>query len=236
MSADPRFLPAAGDSALPAAEARGLSPNIDDLILNIHSLRLVSGAYRSAMDAVTSAAFGIDAAARVLFVNLAGEELARHTRWVQVLDGFLRPAKSLLEGDAFTKALHQLSKGLPFHRVMTDGTARAQAIVSGARVSQSTQDPYPIAAAALVWVTPIVPAVGAAADLARLYELTPAEQRLIARLIEGDELRQAALRLHISLHTARTQLRAVYGKTGRRSQVALLTFACRLAVLRTPHS
>lgn len=236
MSADPRFLPAAGDGARHAAEARRLSANVDDLILNIHSLRLVSGAYRSAMDAVTSAAFGIDAAARVLFVNQAGEELARHTRWVQVLDGFLRPAKSLLEADALTKALHQLSKGQSFHRVMTDGITRAQAIVSGARVSQGAQDPAPIAAAALVWVTPIVPTVDAAADLARLYELTPAEQRLIARLIEGDELREAALHLHISLHTARTQLKAVYGKTGRRTQAALLTFAGRLAVLRTPHS
>lgn len=236
MSVDRRFLPAAGDGARPAAEARGPCPNANDSILNIHSLRLVNGVYRSAMDAVTSAAFGIDAAARVLFVNHAGEELARHTRWVQVLDGFLRPANSLLEAEAFSTALHQLSKGHSFYRIMTDSPTCAQAIVSGTRISQSTEDACAIAAAALVWVTPTVPAAGAAADLARLYELTPAEQRLIARLIEGAGLREAALHLHISLHTARTQLKAVYDKTGRRTQAALLTFAGRLAVLRTPQS
>lgn len=199
------------------------------------SLRLLNDGYRSAVDAVTSAAFGIDAAGRVVFANQAGEELAREMRWVHVLSGILRPAKGLLEGDALAKALHQLSAGLSFRCVATDGANAAQAIVSGARVSAPAQGPYPIAAVALVWVTPIVPNTDAAADLARLFELTPAEQRLVARLVAGDELRGAAENLNISLHTARTQLKAVYRKTGRRSQAALLTLAARLAVLRTPH-
>lgn len=200
------------------------------------SLRLLSAAYRSAVDAVTSAVFGIDSAGLVMFVNRAGEELARQTRWMQVRNGILRPARGLLESEALETALHRLSTGLSFRCVVTENATYAQAIVSGASVSPATQDSYPIAATALVWVTPIVPTAEAAADLAKLFELTPAEQRLIARLIAGDELREAALQLHISLHTARTQLKAVYRKTGRRTQAALLTLAGRLAVLRTPQS
>jgi DNA-binding CsgD family transcriptional regulator/PAS domain-containing protein len=197
------------------------------------SLRMLSNAYRSAIDAVTSAVFGIDATGHVVFVNQAAEDFAREARWVQILNGSLRPAKALVEGNALARAVHQLSMGLSFRHVVTNGQTLAQAIVSGARLSRSTPAPFPIATAALVWVTPIVPDTNVAAELAKLFELTPAEQRLVARLITGDELREAALHLHISLHTARTQLKSVYRKSGRRTQAALLTFAARLAVLRT---
>jgi DNA-binding CsgD family transcriptional regulator len=61
-----------------------------------------------------------------------------------------------------------------------------------------------------------------------------AERRLVGRLIAGDDLREAALSLHVSLHTARTQLKSIFGKTGRRTQAALLTFVTRLSALRTP--
>ena len=88
--------------------------------------------------------------------------------------------------------------------------------------------------AALIWLTPIVPDADAAADLAKLFGLTLAERRLVSRLILGKDLRQAAKSLHISLHTARTQLKSIFDKTGRRTQAALLALAMRLAALRAP--
>ena len=225
------------------------APDVDDLILRVHSaaradggsdsvireLRLAFSAYRSAVDALTSAVFGVDSTGRVVFVNQAGEELACNGRWVQVLDGFVHPAADLQEKEAFSRALHQVAKGLSFHFVVMESATRTQAIVSGAPASTAIESRPPMAAAALIWVTPIVPNPDAAADLARLFELTPAERRLVARLIAGEALSEAASHLGISLHTARTQLKAIYRKTGRRTQAALLTLAGRLAVLRTPH-
>jgi DNA-binding CsgD family transcriptional regulator/PAS domain-containing protein len=226
-------------SAEDAALFSRLAPHLTVATRNFwaaQSLRLLSEAYRNAVDAVTSAVFGIDATGRVVLVNQAAEDLSRQMQWMQVVNGLLHPARGLLEADALARSLHHLSTGVSFRCVVTDGATAAQAIVSGARVSPHREGSYLMAAAAaLVWVTPVVPNANAAADLAKLFELTPAEQRLVARLMAGEELREAALHLHVSLHTARTQLKAVYRKTGRRTQAALLTLAGRLAVLRTPH-
>jgi DNA-binding CsgD family transcriptional regulator len=200
------------------------------------SLRLMGDAYRNAVDAVTSAVFGITAGGKVAFMNSAGEELLRQRRWVQVSNGALGALEVTVEADALSQALRQLSIGISFKMIVTEAVAMAQAIVSGAPISRVESSPYPISASALVWLTPVVPNVDVAADLAMLFGLTLAEKRLVGRLIAGDELRDAAANLRISLHTARTQLKAIFGKTGRRSQAALLTFAARLATLRTTPS
>jgi DNA-binding CsgD family transcriptional regulator len=214
-----------------------LAPHLTVAVQNFwaaRSLRLLNDVYHSAIDAVSSAVFGIDPSRRVVFLNRAGDEIARQARWLQVVNGALCPARGILEAGWLAKALHQLLSGVSFRCFATDSATGAQAIVSGARVSASNEESYPAAAAALVWATPVVPNASAAADLAKLFELTPAEQRLVGRLIAGEDLRDAAESLHISLHTARTQLKTVYRKTGRRTQAALLTLAARLAVLRTP--
>jgi len=55
-----------------------------------------------------------------------------------------------------------------------------------------------------------------------VYGLTPAEGRLVEALVGGTHLRAAAERFDISLETARTQLKAVFSKTGVRSQGDLI--------------
>ena len=95
-------------------------------------------------------------------------------------------------------------------------------------------DPYPSATGALLWVTPLAPPVDVAADLAILFGLTAAEKCLVRRLIAGDELKGAAAGLGITANTARTQLKSIFSKTGRRTQASLLTLAARLEILRIP--
>lgn len=214
-----------------------LAPHLTLAIKNhwsARSLEIRRDAYRSTVDAVGSGVFGIDSAGRLMFANQAGEDLVRQGQWVCVVNSTLRPASNVFESSAFARALHELSAGFSFRCVVTDAITATQAIVSGAQMS-AAQNPYPIAAAAIVWVTPMQPSIDVATALARLFELTGAEERLIARLIAGDELREAALHLNISVHTARTQLKAVYRKTGRRTRAALLTLAATLDVLRTSH-
>ncbi|HEU0188664.1 MAG TPA: helix-turn-helix transcriptional regulator, partial [Gallionella sp.] len=58
--------------------------------------------------------------------------------------------------------------------------------------------------------------------LAVLYGLSPAESRLAARLAAFNSLEQAANDLGIALGTARSQLAAVFAKTGVKGQAELL--------------
>ncbi len=58
--------------------------------------------------------------------------------------------------------------------------------------------------------------------LAILYGLSPAESRLAAKLAEFNSLEQAAYDLGIALGTARSQLAAVFAKTGAKGQAELL--------------
>lgn len=58
--------------------------------------------------------------------------------------------------------------------------------------------------------------------LAALYGFTPAEARLAAKLSALRNIEQAAEELCITAHTARTQLKSVFAKTGAKSQPELL--------------
>lgn len=58
--------------------------------------------------------------------------------------------------------------------------------------------------------------------LVTLYKITPAEARLAARLAALRTVEEAADDLGVSVSTARTQLKSVFAKTGKRSQSELL--------------
>ncbi|WP_141400405.1 hypothetical protein [Magnetospirillum sp. 15-1] len=58
--------------------------------------------------------------------------------------------------------------------------------------------------------------------LVRLYGLTPAEARLTQALLAGDTLQDFAGRMGVSLHTAKTQLKQVFAKTGAGRQAELV--------------
>ncbi len=64
-----------------------------------------------------------------------------------------------------------------------------------------------------------------------LFGLTPAEARLTAALLEGeDNVRDTAATLGIAYNTARVQLASVFAKTGVRTQSALVRLLCRVEV------
>ena len=56
------------------------------------------------------------------------------------------------------------------------------------------------------------------------FELTPAEARLVLRLIVGESLRSAAHTLNIGYETARTTLKSVFHKTdtGRQAELVIV--------------
>lgn len=54
------------------------------------------------------------------------------------------------------------------------------------------------------------------------FGLTPAEARLVLRLVAGDLLRSSAKALSIGYETARTTLKSIFQKTATRRQAELM--------------
>ena len=69
------------------------------------------------------------------------------------------------------------------------------------------------------------------AQLRRLLDLTVAEARLARLLASGDTLELVAQKLCIKLTTARSQLAAIFSKTGIRRQAKLVAILSRIAHL-----
>jgi DNA-binding CsgD family transcriptional regulator len=68
-------------------------------------------------------------------------------------------------------------------------------------------------------------------QLRALLELTVAEARLARLLASGDTLEVVAQKLCIKLTTARSQLAAIFSKTGIRRQAKLVAILSRIAHL-----
>ncbi|GJE48695.1 hypothetical protein GOFOIKOB_1727 [Methylobacterium tardum] len=67
--------------------------------------------------------------------------------------------------------------------------------------------------------------------LEQIFGLTPAEARLTLLLVGGKTLDEIAQKLHLSVATVRTQLKAVFEKTHTHRQAELLVLVSRLAAL-----
>jgi DNA-binding CsgD family transcriptional regulator len=65
--------------------------------------------------------------------------------------------------------------------------------------------------------------------LVQVFDLSPAEARLAQKLARGKSLEEASQSLEIKLNTARSQLSAIFQKTGTRRQARLVALLSRLA-------
>jgi DNA-binding CsgD family transcriptional regulator len=74
-----------------------------------------------------------------------------------------------------------------------------------------------------------------AGALMQAFGLTPAEARLVCRLLHGECLETAAARLGVAIETVRNQLKCVYEKTDTHRQAELIALISRLT-LRVRHS
>jgi DNA-binding CsgD family transcriptional regulator len=86
-------------------------------------------------------------------------------------------------------------------------------------VSRALEDAEGMVAFLLDPERPVVPDMEA---LRKVYGLTPAEGRLVVEFLQGLDLGEASVRLGISPHTARTQIKSVMQKTGSNRQPDLM--------------
>jgi DNA-binding CsgD family transcriptional regulator len=82
---------------------------------------------------------------------------------------------------------------------------------------------------AAVFINPAVDDAAGAQAVADTLALTPAETRVLIRMLSGKTVAEAAADLGVSATTARTHLYSIFAKTGVSRQSELLRLAARLA-------
>jgi DNA-binding CsgD family transcriptional regulator len=200
---------------------------------HIEALAMAEPMYRRALDEVRLPLFALDMTGKLALVNSAGEDLIRAKRWIAVARNHLGASVGLLGPGAFRHALANLRAGSGTTLLLTDGASHQQAVMTTVPLGNSS--PIKVAnnrIAGFVWIVPCSPDTSPVQSLGKLFQLSPAEVRLLQRLVDGSSVADAAEQLHISLHTARTQLKVIFRKTGRRTQAQLLALANRMAMIR----
>ena len=87
----------------------------------------------------------------------------------------------------------------------------------------------PDAAAAIFVTAPETPAAFDFSLLAQMHHLTPAEIRVVERLVTGATITEAAAALSISVTTAKTHLSRIFSKIGVSRQADLIALMHRMA-------
>ena len=170
----------------------------------------------------------VEADRRVVQANRVAEALLAQRRWLTVVDGRLRTihhgSLGLLSwriaSAARTGAAAGLDAGVVLHLRASGGEALS-VLVAPFRVPEGAWG-QPRPTATIVFRNPTVAAAPRATTISALYDLTAAEGRLVACLVAGRSLTDAARRSGISLNTAKTQLRSAFARTGFSRQVDLV--------------
>jgi DNA-binding CsgD family transcriptional regulator len=199
------------------------------------SLQTLVSICTAALDAVASPLCAVRSDGRMLFANRAFESFLRSGRWLGMREGRISSCILCDSTLAFETGLERLRSGVGSTILVTDRQNGKQAIVAISPIVISNgKDDAVSDRLGVVSLTTSESDLIPVKQLAQLFNLTPAEQNLVSELVVGAGLRAVAVRLNISIHTARNQLKAVLSKTGRHSQAQLLTLVTRMASLRLP--
>ena len=184
------------------------------------------------LDQLPTAIIVVDAEARPVMINTAAEgilalsdgilvkrrrlEALWHAERVR-LEQLITPACVVANGDA--AAGGHLTVSRPSGRrpflVMVRPLPRAycdRAGQQGRLAAVVIKDPH----------AQLHPSAASRRELAELYGLTRAEERLLQFILDGLGLFEAAERLGVSRNTARTHMKRIYAKTGTRRQAELM--------------
>lgn len=178
--------------------------------------------WSSGLDSLAPAIFVLDSEGRALESNAVAEQLLRADSGVQIrVDGTLslrQPAGSELQRWILSgRPPARDAEGL-LHVPRQDALPLSALLTPVCfRTSWVGRDPRWL----LVIFDPNRRADPDPELIARDFGISTAEASLAAALAAGDTLSVAAVRLGVSLHTVRTQLKSIFRKTGIRSQIEL---------------
>jgi DNA-binding NarL/FixJ family response regulator len=216
-------------------ELIGLMRKAAELHVRLNNAGWQSAAGWRALDQLAAAVIVTDRGARVVALNRAGDDLLSRGRALSVRQGRLCAARAF-ETDK--------SRALIGAAAVPDklDPAIGRMLVK----SRDTDLPYVLTVTRLApelsvfdrplaMVLATAPPQGplAAADLAELFGLSPAESRLAVALMAGKKLRDIAIDTGLQTTTLRSQLSAIFKKVGADRQADLVRILSSIPVIST---
>jgi DNA-binding CsgD family transcriptional regulator/PAS domain-containing protein len=192
--------------------------------------------FQSALEAIPTGVILVDDRLGIVHANAAATIMLGDGDPVRDSGGRLTLREELLPGQlqhaVETAARNEASLGrrgmaIPARRL--DGTAVALSVFPLER-RRLRGDIEGTAVAAVFIAGPAEQPSMPSDALRLLYDLTPAEQRVFALVVDGQSTGDIAAQLHVGTGTVRTQLLRVFEKTGRRNRADLV----RLSQTLTP--
>jgi DNA-binding CsgD family transcriptional regulator len=183
------------------------------------------------LNAVSAPLLVVDTLGGLLFANAAAEEVLRAGDCLRVLDGRLVPSPSVFERNACVEALRSILVGQAATVSLTIDPSGRTVLLSTAPISEPAAFAPWNSAAGLVWLVPICQSLKPVNRISTLFALTSAEEKLLVHLSAGARLTDVAETLRISIHTARSQLKAIQRKTGWRTQGELVRMVQQLGII-----
>lgn len=168
----------------------------------------------------------VDAERQVISINRVAETIVQSGGVLTIRDGRLAVLRAT-EHKALARFIREMAEAQTQHRVSGRHTALAllrDADAVPVTVMVQPGPPFgpvsaPLRRTATVILRDPARRIGlVSADLVHLFGLTPAEARLACLLGDGADLEECALQLGVTRNTARTQLRAIFAKTGTNRQ------------------
>ncbi len=203
----------------------------------LHGLERQGAIGLAALEALAVGVMVVDAAGRLLFSNTVAEKLLQQGQGIIASHGHLRaqaPERNMLLQQTIREAIAGFT-GRSQHAGMLV-LPRPDALPLSLLVSPAPGHRLGVdvlQATAIIFVNNpddrITPAEGA---LTAQFRLTPAEARLTAALLDGEHVDDYALHAGLSPHTVKTQLKAVFAKTGCGRQSDLIRTILANPVLR----
>jgi DNA-binding CsgD family transcriptional regulator len=196
----------------------------------VQEITLAGMALRMAatLDALKLGVVLANADGRILYANRAAQEMVRDGGPLRDRGGVLRAENGAASAEISAAIRHAARgsgngrTGLAVRLTELDHTpvvAHVLALAAG--------EPEPGAVAA-VFINPAVDNGASAQDVAATFDLTPAETRVLDRLLSGSSVAKAAAELGVAATTARTHLDSIFSKTGVSRQSQLLRLAAQI--------
>lgn len=198
------------------------------LHLKMSQLRLNAEGLETGLDLFGHAVFGLNCGGRVVVSNRQAEKLAASGDGLRLAGGCL--AATYPEENRLLQAQLSVAVAAGARAGIGSGGSLTLSRRAGHASLRITVIPYQSnwadhygQLAALVFVSdPEAATLPRSAVLHSFYGLTPTEARIADLLASGNEVREVALRVGITLETARFYVKRVLAKTGTRRQTELI--------------
>jgi DNA-binding CsgD family transcriptional regulator len=196
------------------------------LTIQLESMRRRHSAMEATLRRIAVAVLLLDRYARVVFANAAGEELLASGTALTNVRGTLA-AQASRSDRQLQKAIQEvLERKLAAGAEVGIERERSRPLLATilyiAPANSFTPLPEDTACCAVFVSDPDCFRTSRSSAFACIYDLTPAETRLLNSILSGAGLAQAAKEMTISVTTARTHLTHIFSKTGTRRQGELI--------------